>query len=107
MVRESCSAATDSFAEDKWKKFSALLSYFEIDATDEQADWSGVKGALSSDPRPRIFYLAVAPRLYVPICEALGKAGLKNAGARVVLEKPIGSDLQSADEINKGVVRGF
>ena len=58
---------------------------------------------LSSDPRPRIFYLAVAPRLYVPICEALGKAGLKNAGARVVLEKPIGSDLQSADEINKGV----
>ena len=62
---------------------------------------SGVKGVLSSDPRPRIFYLAVAPRLYVAICEALGKAGLKNAGARVVLEKPIGSDLQSADEINK------
>ena len=103
MVRESCSAATDSFAEDKWKKFSALLSYFEIDATDEQADWSGVKGVLSSDPRPRIFYLAVAPRLYVAICEALGKAGLKNASARVVLEKPIGSDLQSADEINRGV----
>ena len=39
----------------------------------------------------------------MPICEALGQAGLKNAGARVVLEKPIGSDLQSADEINKGV----
>ena len=103
LVRDSCSAATDSFEEDKWLKFAALLDYFDIDATDEQADWDSVKGALSSDPRPRIFYLAVAPRLYVPICEALGKAGLKNASARVVLEKPIGSDLQSADEINKGV----
>ena len=103
LVRDSCTAATDSFSEEKWKKFSALLEYFDIDATDEQADWDGLKGALANDSRPRIFYLAVAPRLYVPICEALGKAGFKNAGARVVLEKPIGSDLQSADEINTGV----
>ncbi|MGB0343724.1 MAG: glucose-6-phosphate dehydrogenase, partial [Parvibaculales bacterium] len=103
LVRQSCSAATDCFVEEKWQKFAALLGYFDIDATDEKADWHGVKTALSQDARPRIFYLAVAPRLYVPICEALGQAGLKNAGARVVLEKPIGSDLQSADEINKGV----
>ena len=103
LVRQSCSAATDSFVEEKWQKFATLLSYCEIDATDEKADWDGVKAALSQDARPRIFYLAVAPRLYVPICEALGQAGLKNTGARVVLEKPIGSDLQSADEINKGV----
>ena len=103
LVRQSCSAATDSFVEEKWHKFATLLSYCEIDATDEKADWDGVKAVLSQDARPRIFYLAVAPRLYVPICEALGQAGLKNAGARVVLEKPIGSDLQSADEINKGV----
>ena len=103
LARESCAAATNEFPHDKWERFSKLLAYFDIDATDAEADWGGVKVALSGDERPRIFYLAVAPKLYVPICSALDDAGLKNAQARVVLEKPIGSDLQSADEINKGV----
>lgn len=102
-ARESCINATDEFSDERWAEFSSLLQYFDIDATDAEADWKGVQIALSEDGRPRIFYLAVAPKLYVPICTALGDAGLKNENARVVLEKPIGSDLQSADAINKGV----
>jgi glucose-6-phosphate 1-dehydrogenase len=104
MVHSSCAlGVADEFPEAKWRRFSKLLCYFDIDATDADADWKAVKKELATDGRPRIFYLAVAPRLYVPICEALRDAGLRNDAARVVLEKPIGSDLQSADEINKGV----
>jgi len=54
-----------------------------------------------------VYHLSTAPRWYVPICEALGRAGLNGAGTRVMLEKPIGHDFASAIEINNGVGRVF
>jgi len=54
-----------------------------------------------------VYHLSTAPRWYVSICEALGAAGLGGAGTRVMLEKPIGSDLSSAIAINDGVGRVF
>ena len=75
-----------------------------MDATDPKADWGDLKSHLTiAADRPLIFYLAVTPKIYVPICEAIGKAGLNDGNARVVLEKPIGTDLASAHEINEGV----
>ena len=105
LVRDKVAAPQPTVSRKIKVKFAALLDYFDIDATDEQADWDSVKGALSSDPRPRIFYLAVAPRLYVPICEALGKAGLKNAGARVVLKNPLGRICKALMRLIKGSAR--
>ncbi|HIG20953.1 MAG TPA: glucose-6-phosphate dehydrogenase [Henriciella marina] len=101
---EACGAHTkDSIEKDCWAKFEKLLSFATMDATDPDADWSGLKERLSDDDRPAIFYLAVTPKIYVPICEAIGEAGLAGGDARVVLEKPIGTDLESAKAINSGV----
>ena len=66
LVGQSCSAATDSFIEEKWQKFAALLGYFDIDATDEKADWDAVKTALSRCTTA--FLPRRCARLYVPIC---------------------------------------
>ena len=108
MVRESCQAASDhELPEEMWSRFAALLSYHEIDATDPKADWQPMKDNFGGDDRPRIFYLAVGPRLYVPICQAVDAAGLKTEMSRVVLEKPIGSDLESAQLVNDGVEAVF
>jgi glucose-6-phosphate 1-dehydrogenase len=49
--------------------------------------------------RVRVFYLATAPDLYGPICRNLGVNGLVTELSRVVLEKPIGHDLESARAI--------
>ncbi len=102
---EACEAATEgNIDKAKWKKFARHLSYLAMDATDEKADWASLKARLTVDAeRPCIFYLAVTPKIYVLICEALGQAGLAKGNARVVLEKPIGTDLQSARAINAGV----
>jgi glucose-6-phosphate 1-dehydrogenase len=54
-----------------------------------------------------VFYLATAPSLFAGICEQLANAGLVDAQARVVLEKPLGHDLASAREINQQVGRHF
>ncbi|MEO0450287.1 MAG: glucose-6-phosphate dehydrogenase [Pseudomonadota bacterium] len=102
---EACEAATpDSLDKSAWKKFEKHLHYIAMDATQADADWSALKDKIKlSDDRPLVLYLAVTPKIYVPICQALGKAELNTSSARVVLEKPIGTDLKSAHAINAGV----
>ncbi|NCV64592.1 MAG: glucose-6-phosphate dehydrogenase, partial [Betaproteobacteria bacterium] len=53
------------------------------------------------------FYLATAPQLFSQICAHLGTAGLIDAQSRVVLEKPLGTDLESARAINQEVAQHF
>lgn len=99
-----CEATPATLNKSDWKTFERHLHFLSMDATDPKADWAGLKARITiQDDRPLVFYLAVTPKIYVPICEALGQAGLSGGNARVVLEKPIGTDLQSAHVINEGV----
>lgn len=54
-----------------------------------------------------LYHVSTAPRLYAPICAALGAAGLAGTGTRLMLEKPIGHDRASAIEISDGVAAAF
>ncbi len=99
-----CEASPDSVNKSDWKQFEKHLHYVTMDATDPDADWADLKAHITQDAdRPLVFYLAVTPKIYVPICQALGQAGLSEGNTRVVLEKPIGTDLATAHEINEGV----
>ena len=91
-----------------WDEFASLLNYHAIDVGGENADWDGLKKKLSkSKDMVRVFYLAVPPFLYAGICQGLKAAGLVTPNARVVLEKPLGSDFESAQQINAGVAEVF
>lgn len=105
MAKEACEKASgDSWDAKEWKKFEKIVHYVSIDATQDDADWDTLKSYLTLEAeRPCVFYLATSPRLYVEICEELGKVGLSEPNTRVVLEKPIGTDLESARAINDGV----
>jgi len=60
-------------------------------------------------PGNRIFYLALPPSAFPPVISALGEAGLnKSAGwTRLVIGKPFGRDLQSAEKLNELVHKWF
>ena len=58
----------------------------------------------AGQPLNRIFYLSTAPHFFPVIVEALGSAGLnahEGSDVRVVIEKPFGTDLASARELNR------
>ena len=55
----------------------------------------------------KVFFLATSPHLFTQICAQLGRAGLNGPDVRVVLEKPLGHDLASAQEINRVVRASF
>ncbi|MBI4512520.1 MAG: glucose-6-phosphate dehydrogenase [Gemmatimonadetes bacterium] len=60
-------------------------------------------------PGNRIFYLAVPPKAFGPVIEGLGEVGLNRDGGwkRLVVEKPVGHDLESARELNRLTHRTF
>jgi glucose-6-phosphate 1-dehydrogenase len=62
------------------------------------------------DPLNRTFYLSTAPAFFPVIIEALGQAGLnhrEDADVRVVVEKPFGTSLAEAEELNRRVLSVF
>ena len=96
------------FDPKQWAAFAKLLDYVSIDVTAKDADWKGLQKALAKPGELiRIFYLAMPPRLFVDIAKGLEDAGLAHDESRVVLEKPLGKDYESADAINEGVGRVF
>jgi glucose-6-phosphate 1-dehydrogenase len=88
-------ATVDSFLE--------RLHFIPVDAQAE-AGWDDLAKLLrSGKDRIRAFYLAVAPELFGVICGKLGAHGLVTPEARVIIEKPIGHDLDSARAVNDAV----
>jgi glucose-6-phosphate 1-dehydrogenase len=86
-----------------WTAFSALLSYVKLDATAE-ADYAALKPALRArDEVIRVFFFSTASNLFAVICQHLAKAAVVTPLSRVVLEKPLGHDTESADLINTQV----
>ncbi len=56
-----------------------------------------------------VFYLATAPQFFGPVVEGLGKAGLTKQGEdqfrRIIIEKPFGTDLKSARELDEQILK--
>lgn len=90
--------------EEEWSEFSRLLHYCQLDAGSADADWSQLQELLSdSDQKKRVFYLALPPGLYGAVSESIAAAGLASKNASIVLEKPIGKNLESAQAVNEAV----
>jgi glucose-6-phosphate 1-dehydrogenase len=88
----------------EWARFAKRLHYVELDAVSGGEGWENLKALLADgENKQRVFYLALAPSLYGAVSANIAVAGLKSPGARIVLEKPIGSDLESAQAINEAV----
>lgn len=95
---------SDCVEPQEWDRFAQHLSYDTIDAAGSDADWSGLGAKLNGrGDVQRVFYLALPPAIYGAVSRNLAKAGLNSAGARIVLEKPIGKDLNSARQVNDAV----
>ncbi len=90
-------------SEEEFARFSELIHYLRMDLSQPTdylrlKEWLGARGADTV-----VIYLATSPHLFPSICEQLGICGLNHDRVRVVLEKPLGHDLASAQEINRVV----
>jgi glucose-6-phosphate 1-dehydrogenase len=97
----------ESVDEAAWRKFLDRITWVAVDATNLKS-YAGLAEALRKDePLTRVYYLATPPSLFAQICDNLAAAGLVTPNSRVVLEKPLGRDLESAKQINADVGKVF
>jgi glucose-6-phosphate 1-dehydrogenase len=90
---------------------SPVVSRISYVQADLEAGPRGLEALAAALPpgtgRTRVYYLACAPDLFSPVCTALGALGLVDDRSRVVLEKPLGTDLRSAQLISNQVAQVF
>jgi glucose-6-phosphate 1-dehydrogenase len=91
------------FCEDVWESFAKRISYAQMDITNPACYDDKLKHYLNQPKAARIFYLATHSDLYGVICQHLYSHQMLKGNARVVLEKPIGMDYQSAVDVCKEV----
>lgn len=89
-----------------WNRFAASLFYQPGDIANAE-DFAGLADRLKviegAEPTTRVYYLATAPQFYEPVVAALGGHGMADESSgprRIVVEKPFGSDLITAQNLN-------
>ena len=89
---------TGQWDEKVWARFSRRLNYIKIDFS-QKKEFAALNKWIV-DNRTIIYYLATPPSLFGPICKHLDDAGCVDKKSRIVLEKPIGHDLGSSEQVN-------
>ena len=83
-----------------FERFMSLLRYVGGDYGDD-ATFESLRKALGDAKHPT-HYLAIPPSMFSTVGQGLGKSGCSD-GARVIIEKPFGRDLESARLLNKSL----
>ena len=92
---------------EEFAHFAELLHFVQLDLSKPE-DYQRLKTRLDERTADTVvMYLATAPALFTTACEQLGAAGLATPRTRIVLEKPLGHDLESNRAINATVRKVF
>ncbi|MCC6908642.1 MAG: glucose-6-phosphate dehydrogenase [Phycisphaerales bacterium] len=124
-LREWAQRFATRFTEDEWTRFARTIHYCAADGTEPEAYQqisSDIDRASTEHDSGNniLFYLSVAPQLYERIIECINQSGLVTEGKRwcsinrdaapwqrIIVEKPFGVDLRSAQSLNRALGRAF
>ena len=109
-MKEALNEYVDDFDEAKWDELSPRLSYVDAESYEGADDFEKLKKHLDDlEQENRVFYTATPPGAYEGIVGCLSNAGLNKSDGwvRLVVEKPFGNDLESAQKLNEHVLEHF
>jgi glucose-6-phosphate 1-dehydrogenase len=120
-AESACQQFGNCKPDNSWNSFATRLSFGAASPEDPSALVAAVEAAEKSindapgrrrngdGPRPteRLFHLAVPPSAFESVVSMLGSTGLANDTARVIIEKPFGTGLESAIQLNAAVHKVF
>ncbi|WP_419420959.1 glucose-6-phosphate dehydrogenase [Legionella sp. D16C41] len=96
----------ETFDKAVWQRLEQKLHYVQVDLT-QIADYNKLKEITDPKTRIAVSYFATSSSLFGHISEGLAKVGLAKEPARVVVEKPIGRNLDSSIIINDQIAEYF
>ncbi|WP_111643013.1 glucose-6-phosphate dehydrogenase [Marinimicrobium alkaliphilum] len=91
------------FNRKQWDSFAKMIHPKLVDIASKDEKWDDLAQFLKKGSKERVFYLATPPGVFGTCCKNLSQCGLITDTARVVVEKPLGYDLESAEAINSEI----
>ncbi len=91
--------------KDEFNQFIECIQYAAVDAFSDKG-WDKLKSFVREDT-VRAFYLSVAPSIFGEIAARLKKTGIATDESRIVVEKPFGTDLETAETLNAQLRASF
>ena len=113
LARSTARLIGETIAPSQWEKFSRAIHYQpgDISQSDDFDRLSTFLDQLETTPNnTRIYYLSTSPNLYADAVAQLGASGLADearGSRRIVIEKPFGTDLTSAQVLNQSIHEVF
>ena len=88
---------------------SKLLSRFDYCCCDLQSsnNYQELSSKINEWSKPVAYYLAISPKLFEVVFDGLDSAKIITSSSRIIVEKPVGYDLESSKEINAKLLKFF
>lgn len=104
--------APEFFNSDTWDAFAPRLCYVSADTGKPEGmnELNEAVRALEGGTTNRLYYLSVAPELYIPMVRNMGEQGMADESdgwRRIIVEKPFGKDLDSARTLTTEIHKVF
>jgi glucose-6-phosphate 1-dehydrogenase len=102
----------ETYEPELWKEFTPAINYFQGNLIN-QSDFTALNKyvrSIENGPSNRLYYLATAPSFYEPVVAYLGAEGMVKESDEfrsIVVEKPFGKDLKSAQSLNEAIHEVF
>ena len=108
IMHEALKEFADNYRDEDWDYLAPRIHYHKgnLDNADDFVSLEKQLSAIENGEGNRLYYLAISPNYFVPVIENLGSAGMateKKGWRNLVIEKPFGRDLESAQKLNKAV----
>ncbi len=103
IITPNCQQRQD--CQTRLTEFFSKITLLQVDV-DQEDQLTALRQTLRPDAC-WIYYFAVPPQVYAPLVKGLSQQACINAASRVVVEKPIGQDAQSAATIQKSLSSAF
>jgi glucose-6-phosphate 1-dehydrogenase len=102
----------DEFRDEVWDSLSSGMRYVATDFSDEGGEDAvvSVLGELDEQRGTagnRVYYLAIPPSVFPTVVDALGRRRSAQGWTRLIIEKPFGHDLESANGLNSALQEHF
>ena len=104
--------ARDEFQHDVWDELAAGMRYVTLDVADEAGEDNLTKVLREVDhdrgtQRNRVYYFAVPPSAIEILLREIAERRTDEGWVRLIIEKPFGTDLQSARKLNELISESF
>lgn len=107
LLRPFCDDVINAENEADWDAFGGRVQIIGFDVKTGEGAGDIEAACRATAALPRVFYFAISPTLFADACRTIERCGLKTEQTRLVVEKPMGHDLKSAEALDDSILSVF